>query len=42
VPAEVIAWLASDDAAAEWHGRTVYAQKLCARLGLVPGWPPER
>jgi NAD(P)-dependent dehydrogenase (short-subunit alcohol dehydrogenase family) len=34
VPAAVIAWLASDPAAAEWHGKTVPAQKLYAKLGL--------
>ena len=39
VPAAVIAWLVSEDAARAWHGRTVYAQKLCEELALVPGWP---
>jgi NAD(P)-dependent dehydrogenase (short-subunit alcohol dehydrogenase family) len=42
VPAEVIAWLADDPAADEWQGRTVFAQKLCKKLGLVPGWPPPK
>lgn len=38
VPAAVIAWLASDPAAAEWNGKTVFAQKLCLQLGLHPDW----
>jgi NAD(P)-dependent dehydrogenase (short-subunit alcohol dehydrogenase family) len=42
VPAAVVAWLATDPAAAEWQGKTVFAQKLCAKLGLLPGWPPPR
>lgn len=42
VPAAVVAWLAAEPEAAAWHGRTVHAQKLCADLGLVPGWPPPR
>lgn len=42
VPAEVIAWLADDPAADEWQGQTVFAQKLCKKLGLVPGWPPPK
>jgi NAD(P)-dependent dehydrogenase (short-subunit alcohol dehydrogenase family) len=42
VPAAVIAWLATDPGAVEWQGRTVSAQRLCAKLALVPGWPPER
>jgi NAD(P)-dependent dehydrogenase (short-subunit alcohol dehydrogenase family) len=42
VPAAVIAWLICEDAAREWHGKTVSAQKLCKTLGLVPGWPPAR
>jgi NAD(P)-dependent dehydrogenase (short-subunit alcohol dehydrogenase family) len=42
VPAAVVAWLATDPGAAAWQGRTVFAQKLCAELGLVPGWPPPR
>ena len=35
VPAAVIAWLATDPAAAEWHGKTVHAQPLYKKLGLV-------
>ncbi len=42
VPAAVIAWLVCEDAAREWQGKTVSAQKLCKTLGLVPGWPPNR
>src|SRR5262249_21782617 len=42
VPAAAIAWLVCEDAAREWHGKTVSAQKLCKTLGLVPGWPPPR
>jgi NAD(P)-dependent dehydrogenase (short-subunit alcohol dehydrogenase family) len=40
VPAAVIAWLASDPAAAEWHGKTVHAQALYKKLGLG-GRPPK-
>jgi NAD(P)-dependent dehydrogenase (short-subunit alcohol dehydrogenase family) len=42
VPGEVIGWLCDDPAGADFAGRTVYAQKLCKELGLVPGWPPPR
>lgn len=38
---EVIAWLCSADGAERFAGRWVYAPKLCADLGLVPGWPPD-
>jgi NAD(P)-dependent dehydrogenase (short-subunit alcohol dehydrogenase family) len=34
VPAAVIAWLATDPAAAAWHGKTVHAQPLYEKLGL--------
>jgi hypothetical protein len=40
LPAAVIAWLATDPAAAEWHGKTVRAQALYPKLGL--GKPPQR
>ncbi len=42
VPAAVIAWLADDPAAEAWQGKTVHAQELCKKLGLLPGWPPAR
>jgi NAD(P)-dependent dehydrogenase (short-subunit alcohol dehydrogenase family) len=35
---QVIAWLASSDQAARFLGKSVYAPKLCADLGLLPGW----
>ncbi|MBW2385917.1 MAG: SDR family NAD(P)-dependent oxidoreductase [Deltaproteobacteria bacterium] len=38
VPAAAIAWLASDPAAIERSGETLYAQKLCLELGLHPDW----
>jgi len=38
VPAAVIAWLASDPAAAEWNGKTILAQKLALDLELHPDW----
>jgi NAD(P)-dependent dehydrogenase (short-subunit alcohol dehydrogenase family) len=34
VPADVIAWLATDPGAAAWHGKTVHAQPLARELGL--------
>ena len=40
VPAAVIAWLASDPGAAAWHGKTVHAQPLYAKLGLGSGSAP--
>jgi NAD(P)-dependent dehydrogenase (short-subunit alcohol dehydrogenase family) len=40
VPGAVVAWLATDPAAAEPNGRVVNAPKACAELGLLPGWPP--
>ena len=36
----VVAWLATDPSAAEWDGREVSAQQLCADLGLIPGFTP--
>jgi hypothetical protein len=41
VPAAVIAWLASDPAASEWHGKTVHAQALYKKLGLGARTPKE-
>jgi hypothetical protein len=38
VPAAVIAWLASDPAAAEWNGQTIFAQKHARKLALHPEW----
>jgi len=39
VPAAVIAWLASDPAAAEaWHGKTLHAQAVALEQRLVPDW----
>jgi NAD(P)-dependent dehydrogenase (short-subunit alcohol dehydrogenase family) len=35
---QVIAWLASSDEATRFLGKSVYAPKLCADLGLLPGW----
>jgi NAD(P)-dependent dehydrogenase (short-subunit alcohol dehydrogenase family) len=34
---QVIAWLASSDEAARFLGKWIYAPKLCADLGLLPG-----
>jgi NAD(P)-dependent dehydrogenase (short-subunit alcohol dehydrogenase family) len=42
VPAAVIAWLATDPGAAEWHGKLIHAQRACLDLGLVPAWRPKR
>lgn len=38
VPAAVVGWLASEPAAEEWNGKTIFAQKLCRKLGLHPEW----
>jgi NAD(P)-dependent dehydrogenase (short-subunit alcohol dehydrogenase family) len=38
VPAAVIAWLATDPAAQEWHGRILHAQELALERRLVPDW----
>jgi len=37
----VVAWLARGDEALRFAGKWIYAPKLCADLGLLPGWPPE-
>jgi NAD(P)-dependent dehydrogenase (short-subunit alcohol dehydrogenase family) len=36
---KVIAWLASSEDAMRFVGKWTYAPKLCADLGLLPGWP---
>ena len=40
-PARVVGWLAGNDDALRFAGKWIYAPKLCADLGLLPGWPPE-
>jgi len=35
----VVAWLADDPSDPPPNGALVESQELCARLGLVPGWP---
>lgn len=40
VPAAVIAWLATEREAQQFHGETVFAQRLCRKLNLVPDWQP--
>ncbi len=40
VPAAVIRWLATKPEANEFLGKTVHAQSLARKKGLVPGWPP--
>ena len=42
VTGEVIAWLATHPENESWNGRTVDTLELCAELGLVDGWPPDR
>ena len=37
----VIAWLASSDEASRFLGKWIYAPKLCADLGLLPGWASQ-
>jgi NAD(P)-dependent dehydrogenase (short-subunit alcohol dehydrogenase family) len=37
----VVAWLAGHDEAQRFAGKWIYAPKLCADRGLLPGWPPE-
>ena len=38
---EVVAWLASAPEATKFLGKWIYAPKLCADLGLLPGYPPD-
>lgn len=38
VPAAAIAWLATDPAAANLDGETLFAQRLCLERGLHPDW----
>jgi NAD(P)-dependent dehydrogenase (short-subunit alcohol dehydrogenase family) len=42
VPAAVIAWLADDPEAANFHGQTVTAQAFCLKNNLLPEWKPHR
>jgi NAD(P)-dependent dehydrogenase (short-subunit alcohol dehydrogenase family) len=42
VTAEVIGWVAADPAAEEWAGKMILSQRLCRKLGLLPGWPVEK
>ncbi len=42
VPATVVHWIAEDPGASEFNGKTIFAQRHCKDLGLVPGWPPPR
>ncbi len=39
--AAVVGWLARNDEALRFAGKWIYAPKLCADRGLLPGWPPE-
>jgi NAD(P)-dependent dehydrogenase (short-subunit alcohol dehydrogenase family) len=38
VPAAVVAWLACDEAAGEWNGKTLFAQKFALERGLHADW----
>jgi hypothetical protein len=42
VPAETVAWLVTDPAAAELNGQTVFAQRHAVKYNLVPEWQPKR
>lgn len=42
VPAAVIAWLASEPEASEYHGELISAQPFCLKRNLVPEWQPVR
>ena len=39
--AAVVAWLASSPDAVSMVGKWIYAPKLCADRGLLPGWPAK-
>lgn len=39
VAGAVIGWLAAEPDADRFRGKIVHAQAICARLGLLPGWP---
>jgi NAD(P)-dependent dehydrogenase (short-subunit alcohol dehydrogenase family) len=39
VAGEVIAYLATSPDARVWHKKLLFAQPLCKKLELVPGWP---
>ena len=41
VAGRVIGWLATAPEASQWEGKIVEAQRLCRRLDLLPGWPPQ-
>jgi hypothetical protein len=38
VPANVIRWLATDPAAEDWNGQTVFAQPFALEHALHPDW----
>jgi NAD(P)-dependent dehydrogenase (short-subunit alcohol dehydrogenase family) len=40
VAGKVVGWIASDPGAREWDGKLILSQRLCRKLGLLPGWPP--
>ncbi len=42
VPAAVNAWLVTSPEADEWNGKTIFAQKFCAKMNLVPEWNPQK
>lgn len=42
VPAAVIAWLATEEEAQDFHGQTITAQEFCLKYQLLPEWQPKR